>query len=157
MRTKRILSALLLAAAASSVLAGCGDSDARTDEPLSDIAQAVMDCGTEFPEMVEVNEDNFIYEYGLEAGDYEEYSVYWAGSGGDADEICIIKANDTGKVKKAVKERLDRRKDDFEDYVEEEYEKLCDSKVKTKGSYIYWLCTNDNSRSEKELLSHFSE
>lgn len=154
MKRKRILCGVISAAAALS-LAGCGDSNAALSEPIGDVAQAVIDCGTEFPEMVEVNEDTFTHEYGLETGDYEEYSVYWAGSGGDADEVCIIKTSDTGKVKKAVKERLDSRKNSFEGYVEAQYDKLCDSKVKTKGSYVYWLCTNDNTKAEDELLSHF--
>ncbi len=157
MKTGKIFGTVLSGIMLTTVLAGCGDSNIKADESLSSIAQAVIDCGTEFPDMVEVNEDNFTYEYGLEKSDYEEYSVFWAGSGGDADEVCIIKTSDTGKVKKAVKERLENRKETFEDYVEEEYDKLCDSKVKTKGSYVYWLCTSDNSKSEDEMLSHFSK
>lgn len=154
-KIKRFFNTIILSAAALW-LTGCGSS-MTINEPLNDVAQAVLNCGTEFPEMVEVTEENFQYEYGLNEGDYEEYSVYWAGSGGDADEVCIIKTADTSKVKDAVSSRLESRKNSFDGYVQEQYEKLCDSKIKVKGSYVYWLCTNDNTKSEKELLSHFVE
>ena len=109
----------------------------------------------EFPEMVEVSEDNFQFRYNLEDGDYSEYSVWWAGSGGDADEICLIKAEDTQKVKKAVEERIESQKGVFKDYVKEQYDKLCDAEINTKGNYVYWICTNDNKKAENIILSYF--
>lgn len=66
-----------------------------------------------------------------------------------------IKAKDKEKVKLAVEERLDGQKDVFKDYVPEEYDKLCDTQVKTKGDYVYWLCTNDNEKAEEVLKSDF--
>lgn len=154
-KRKKILCGIIMTAAALFIT-GCRESETVINEPLSEVTKAVLNCGTYFPEMVEVNEENFTYEYGLETKDFDEYSVYWAGSGGDADEICIIKTSDTNKVKKAVKERLESRRDSFEDYVKEEYDKLCSSDVKTRGDYVYWLCTEDNSKAESELLKHFS-
>lgn len=136
---------------------GCGkdNSDVKASKPLKDITQAVMDCGIEFPEMVDVSEDNFQFRYGVSADDYSEYSVWWAGSGGDADEICIVKTKDVEKVKKAVEGRKESQESVFKDYVEEQYNKLCDSSVKTKGDYVYWVCTNDDKKAEDTLLSYF--
>lgn len=160
-RTKKRIAGAFLTAFMFFSITGCGkdsNESAETSKPVSEITTEVMNCGIEFPEMVEVSEDNFQFRYGLEDGDYSEYSVWWAGSGGDADEICIIKAKDasgTEKIKKAVEGRLDSQKGVFKDYVKEQYNKLCDTKIKTKGNYVYWLCTNDNEKAEDTILSYF--
>ena len=156
-KLKKIFTGLVISAAVMTSVTGC-DSDGKTaSAPLSEITQSVMDSGIELPEMVEVTEENFQFKYDLSADDYTEYSVWWAGSGGDADEICIVKASDDriDAVKTAVENRLEAQKDVFKDYVPAQYDKLCDTKVKTEGSYVYWICTNDNSTAEKTLLSYF--
>ena len=140
-RTKRRIAGAFAVTFMVFALAGCekdSNENVKTSKPVSEITAEVIDCGIEFPEMVEVSEDNFQFRYNLEDGDYSEYSVWWAGSGGDADEICLIKAEDTQKVKKAV-----------------EYDKLCDAEINTKGNYVYWICTNDNKKAENIILSYF--
>lgn len=157
-RTKKSVTGVFLTALMFFSLTGCGKDDndnAQASKPVNDITAEIMNCGIEFPEMVEVSEDNFQFRYSLEDGDYSEYSVWWAGSGGDSDEICIIKAKDKEKVKKAVKGRLESQKNVFKDYVEEQYNKLCDTDIKTKGDYVYWICTNDNKKAEDIILSYF--
>ena len=152
---KRILGVCLSAMMFVSAV-GCGSSK-EASKPLKEVTAAVKDSGVEFPEMVEVSEDNFKFKYGIDSADYTEYSVWWAGSGGDADEICIVKAADgkTDTVKSAVQGRLDSQKDVFKEYQPAQYDKLCDSEVKTTGDYVYWVCTNDNSKAEDKLLSFF--
>lgn len=155
---KRTIVSVILTATMMISATACGSNDSKeATKPLSEISTAVKDCGIEFPEMVEVNDENFQFKYGLSADDYSEFSLWWAGSGGDADEICIVKANDDklDTVQKAVEKRLEDQKDVFKDYVPEQYDKLCDTKVKTTGNYVYWVCTNDNSKAEETLLSYF--
>lgn len=138
-RTKRRIAGAFAVTFMVFALAGCekdSNENVKTSKPVSEITAEVIDCGIEFPEMVEVSEDNFQFRYNLEDGDYSEYSVWWAGSGGDADEICLIKAEDTQKVKKAVEERIESQKGVFKDYVKEQYDKLCDAEINTKGNYI---------------------
>lgn len=158
-RTKKTITGIFIAAAMMLTVTACGgDKESKSaTKPLNEITKAVMDCGIEMPEMVEVSEDNFQFKYGVEPDDYSEYSVWWAGSGGDADEVCIIKAADGKKdtVKKAVEKRLDDQKNVFKDYVPEQYDKLCDTSVKNEGDYIYWVCTNDNTKAEDTILSYF--
>ena len=142
-RTKRRIAGAFAVTFMVFALAGCekdSNENVKTSKPVSEITAEVIDCGIEFPEMVEVSEDNFQFRYNLEDGDYSEYSVWWAGSGGDADEICLIKAEDTQKVK---------------NYVKEQYDKLCDAEINTKGNYVYWICTNDNKKAENIILSYF--
>ncbi|MEE0184904.1 MAG: DUF4358 domain-containing protein [Oscillospiraceae bacterium] len=157
-RTKRRIAGAFAVTFMVFALAGCkkdSNENVKTSKPVSEITAEVIDCGIEFPEMVEVSEDNFQFRYNLEDGDYSEYSVWWAGSGGDADEICLIKAEDTQKVKKAVEERIESQKGVFKDYVKEQYDKLCDAEINTKGNYVYWICTNDNKKAENIILSYF--
>lgn len=152
MMKKKIVMTVAALAASVLTLTGCGsDKDASAAKPLGDITSDVVACGVDFPDMVEVEEENFQIKYGLAADDYEEYSLKWAGSGADADEICIIKAKDAEKVKNAVSKRIDSQKNVFKDYAPEQYDKLCKAKVRTKGNYVYWVCTNDNSKSEKPI------
>lgn len=156
-KLKRTIASTFISVAMLLSVTACGDSGKEPTKSLNEITVAVKDCGIEFPEMVEVSEDNFQFKYGISADDYSEYSLWWAGSGGDADEICIIKAKDDklDNIQKAVEKRLEDQKEVFKDYVPEQYEKLCDTKVKTEGNYVYWICTNDNSKAEETLLSYF--
>lgn len=157
-RTKRRIAGAFAVSFMFFALTGCGkdsNENAAASKPVSEITEEVINCGIKFPEMVEVSEDNFQFRYNLEDGDYSEYSVWWAGSGGDADEICLIKAEDTQKVKKAIEGRLESQKGVFKDYVKEQYNKLCDAKISTKGDYVYWICTNDNEKAEDIILSYF--
>lgn len=162
MRKRAIFPVLLMLVSAFS-LSGCGkDSDkaaasdkVEASKPLKEITEDVMNCGVKFPEMIEVAEGNFQIKYGLVEGDYEEYSLWWAGSGADADEVCIIKTKDIVKVKSAVDDRLKGQKEVFKDYVPKQYDKLRKTKVETKGDYVYLLCTNDNSKAKKALIDNF--
>lgn len=158
---KRMILPALLAVMTFCSLTGCGEEAKETEnavptKAISEISSDIIGCGIEFPEMIEVSEENFQIKYGLSEGDYEEYSLWWAGSGADADEVCIIKAADKEKVKDAVEERLDGQKEAFKDYVPEQYDKLCETEVKTKGDYVYWLCTNDNQKAQDTLNSAFN-
>lgn len=162
MKKKLILPVMLVIASVLS-LSGCGeekkekvDEAVNPTKAITEIADDVLNCGIEFPEMIEVSEENFQIKYGLSEGDYEEYALWWAGSGADADEVCIIKATDKEKVKEAVEDRLKGQKEVFRDYVPEQYDKLCETKVKTKGDYIYWLCTNDNKKAQQALNADFN-
>lgn len=155
---KRIIFPAVILIASVLSLSGCKteSENAEAVKPLNEITADILDCGVDFPEMVEVAEENFQIKYSLAESDYEEYSLWWAGSGADADEICIIKAKDSGKVKDAVSERLEGQKEVFKNYVPEQYDKLCKAEVKTKGDYVYWLCTNNNDKAEKALTDDFT-
>lgn len=156
MKKKRIILPALIMTASLFMFSGCEDDSAsEAAKPIKDITSDVLNCGVDFPEMVEVEEENFQIKYNLSADDYEEFSLWWAGSGADADEVCIIKAKDKNKVKEAVSDRIKGQKNTFKDYVPKQYDKLCKSDVKTKGNYVYWLCTNDNDKSEKALADDF--
>ena len=156
MKMKKTIIGIAVSALMLIGTVGCGGGK-TVSKPLSEVTAAVKDSGVEFPEMVEVSQDNFEFKYGIASDDYDEYSVWWAGSGGDADEVCIIKAKDgkTDNVKKAVESRLDSQKEVFKDYQPAQYDKLCNSSIKTEGDYVYWLCTNDNSKAEEKLTSFF--
>ncbi len=162
MKTAKRIAGIFMAAAMMMSMTACGGEkesggNKTATKPLNEITQSVMDCGIEMPEMVEVSADSFQFKYGISPDDYAEFSVRWAGSGGDADEICIIKAAEGKKdaVKEVAEKRLESQKNVFKDYVPAQYDKLCEAKVKTTGDYVYWVCTNDNAKAEETLLSCF--
>lgn len=155
MKKRIILAAAMVAAVLT--FTGCEKNSSGEEalKPVDEITGDVISCGLEFPEMVEVEEENFQIKYGLSAEDYSEYSLWWAGSGADADEICIIKANDKDKVKDAVSDRLEGQKEVFKDYAPEQYDKLCKAKISTRGDYVCFICTNDNEKADKAIDNDF--
>ena len=84
MKTSVLSLAFCLSAA---VFCSCDDggSEAAAKKSCKEICAEIVASDIAFPEMVEVNEDNFRLRYGLAEGDYAEYGVYWAGDGAMAD------------------------------------------------------------------------
>ena len=150
---KRIMGAAAAVMMLASLTA-CGAKE--PSKAISEITKAVVDSGIKFPEMIEVNQKNFEIKYEIGDDVYSDFSVYWT-TGADADEVCIIKAkeNKAEDVKKAVEGRKQAQMDVFESYAPEQYDKLKNSEVKTEGDYVYWVCTEDDSKAEDTLLSYF--
>lgn len=128
----------------------CGDKDdanATAKKTCKEITATIMSAEISFPEMVEVNEENFRMRYALAEGDYKEYSVYWAGDGSEADEICVILCDTDAqfeKAKKAVETRRESQITTYQDYAPLQADRLKESKVTTKGKMIFWSVCDDN-------------
>ena len=80
MRIRAIIPAALMMSSIFT-LSACGKDKAEASKPLNEITADVMECGVEFPEMVEVSEENFQIKYGLTQYEYEEFRF-----GGQAPE-----------------------------------------------------------------------
>ena len=70
---------------------------------------------------------------------FEAYSVVYAGSGGNADEVAVIKFPDEKKVKenKKVFEDIINERINIFQVIPQEAEKLKNAELKVKGSYIF--------------------
>ena len=120
-----------------------------------EVADKILE-GSEFPDMEKLykgndknpeNVDAIIdMYYRLKTKDFEDYAVYYAGSGGTADEIAIIEFSDSKKAednKEAFDKRIAERKNVFSGYAPGEVQKLEKAKVIVKGKYVFMIISED--------------
>ena len=142
------------------LLSGCGSSNGGTtaSATVPEIAKGVTECGVTFNGITEVPTDRLSAYYGIQDTDYSEGDAYVAGSGGYADEIAIFKASSSDAVstiEDALNSRLESRKNDFKDYVAEQYDIINDSKVLVNGDYVCLIVCADNSTAIDTYNSYF--
>jgi hypothetical protein len=142
-----------------TLLTACGNSSSvEASAPVTEITQAITECGVTFNELAQVPDSKITAIYGISEDDYSEASSYIAGSGGYADEVVVFKASSSDKVstlQDALNKRLESRKNDFDGYVQEQYDILCDSKVVTNGDYVCLIVCADNDTAEDVYESYF--
>lgn len=126
------------------------DTDAQPAEevkaPLcADITAAILES-VEFPSMAEIGTDRVGMYLDYEIPEGSDFSMFICGSGGFADEVCVISCADLDEnaFQEAVEKRIESRKKDFEGYNPDEYDKLDDFYMGFKGDYFIYAVTNDN-------------
>lgn len=155
---KRRLFATILMGITLLTACSSNDSSIEPSASISEMTNAILNCGIDFNELVEIPEDKVEKIYGVSADDYSEVSAYRAGSGGYADEVVIFKASSSdtvSNVQDALNGIIESKKKDFEDYVQEQYEILCDSKVITNGNYVCLIVCADNDTAISTYESFF--
>ena len=155
MKNKKIIATILMSL---TLLTACNSGGSEASASVSEMAKGVTECGVNFNELAEVPTDKIANVYGLSEDDYSEASAYIAGSGGYADEVAIFKASSSDKVstiEDALNKRLESRKKDFDGYVAEQYDILCDSEVITTGDYVCLIVCADNDTAENTYNSYF--
>ncbi len=115
-------------------------------KPLcADITSKILGS-VEFPSMAEVGLDRVGFYLDCDFPEDCDFSMYICGSGGFADEICVINAEgmDEAALEAAVEKRIETRQKDFEGYNPDEYEKLVDYYAEYKNGYFIYAVTVDN-------------
>lgn len=153
---RKSLKIAILAAACAAVLCSCGgNSDKAT---ANELILAAKNCGAEFQEMEKVETSDIKYYYNLDESWYSDFAAVVSGNQAFADEIVVIKASSSSNVdniKNALEERIQSRKTTLESYAPDEYQKLCNSSVKTKGDYVYLVVGDDINEAEKAIKDSF--
>ena len=146
-----ILSAILCF---SFMFAGCGNKK-KSPDVQPDVAQVKDKVVKEvdFPEMVDATAENIEFAYsGLEVSDLDSYAVTFAGSGGNAEEVAVVKLKSEDKVqstKEIFEKRANDRENVFKGYAPEEAEKLSKAVVKAKGNYVFYAVCENPEKAEK--------
>lgn len=111
-------------------------------------------------EMVELDKDILEGLYStLDLGDVEEFKVYVAGSGANAEELAVFRASDNKKVEKiykAVNARLEDLQEGFKDYIPEQYKVAQDGIIKKEGKYVFFML-GENVNSIEEVVEKYIE
>lgn len=136
---------------------GGGNTEASASVP--DMVQGIADSGVQFEELTAGEDDDDVtaYHYSVEKDWYSEYASMSA-TAASADEIVIFKASSADNVddlESALNAYLEKRKNDFEQYAPDEYDKLTKCKVITKGDYVCLIVSPDNSTAEDKFNSYF--
>ena len=152
---KRLLATILMGL---TLLTACGSNSAEPSASVSEMTKGITECGVNFNELVEVPTDKIDQIYGVSSNDYSEVSAYRAGSGGYADEVVIFKASSSDSVanlQDALNKVIESKKNDFDGYVQEQYDILCNSKVITTGDYVCLIVCSDNDTAISTYEEYF--
>lgn len=140
----------------SSADASAENSDAAdVEEPEKKLdCKAVLDeiiSAVEFPSMAEIGYDRAGIYLDCAIPEDCDFAMYICGSGGFADELCIIDADkiDGDSFEAAVDKRIESRKKDFEGYNPDEYDKLQNSMLKLENGYYLYAVSVDNDKCEE--------
>ncbi|MGN0642152.1 MAG: DUF4358 domain-containing protein [Huintestinicola sp.] len=122
-------------------------TEAALAKSCGDIAEAVLEQ-VDMSSMAEIGADRLSNYLNLSDVPEGSFSMYICGSGGFADEIAVfdITVNDEAAVRDAVDSRIASRKKDFADYNPDEYDKLSEALVETKGKYLIFAVSSDNNK-----------
>jgi len=153
---RKAFSVILAAASACVLLCSCSGKD--SDTPASQLLTAAADSGVDFGEMVTVEGSDIKYTYDLEESWYDDFAGSVAGNMAFAEEIVFVKASsdeNVDKIRQALEKRLQSRKDTLQSYAPAEYDKLCSSEVKLRGSYVYLVVAEDSKKALKAAEKAF--
>jgi hypothetical protein len=123
------------------------------------MVKGISESGAAFEELTSGEDDADVtaYHYSVETDWYSEYASLTA-TAASADEIVIFKASSEENVdnlKSALEGYLEKRKGDFEQYAPDEFDKLSNCDVITKGNYVCLIVSSDNDIAEEKFNSYF--
>lgn len=141
------------------LLTACGSKNTEASASVAEMVQGIADSGVQFEELTAGEDDADVtaYHYSVETDWYSEYASL-AATAASADEIVIFKAasDDTvDDLETALDAYLEKRKGDFESYAPDEYDKLTQCNVITKGDYVCLIVSSDNDTAEEKFNSYF--
>ena len=147
-----ILGTLALAVCLTSCASG-GGSGGKTDKTAAELLDIVLDS-VDFPQTVEVTEEERLTDMGIDLTLTEEYAVVQQMLSVDVVEVIILKAKD-GETDKLV-ERLEDRKDalinEFAFYPEQVASANA-TVVSSEKDVVYLICHVDAQTAEQQLIA----
>lgn len=146
-RNVKFLSALLCAALALGLLAGCGSEAAQPE--MSDVVAAV-EAVVPTDGMTQYDANYIKNVFKLEEGDYADCCVMAKNVGTTIDEFGIFKGADATQaaaLKTAVEEYLQFRLDSWmPEYLPEEFPKLQGAQLWAEGDYVMYAILSDDAK-----------
>lgn len=154
---KKILISIAATVMAVLMMCSCSSND-ESQAKTSDLLNAAKNSSSSFEELEIIEGKEIKYTYDIEEDWYEDFSAEVSGNLAFADEMVFVKASsddNVAKIKEALEDRLQNRKNTLQSYAPLEYDKLCNSKVQTNGKYVYMIVGNDTEEAEKAVKEAF--
>lgn len=130
------LLALALVVALGAV--ACGGGSASADLDVNQVMEALLDKAP-IEGSIQLTEDDMLNFYGIPAEDMEAFAAQLAADGITAKEIVLVKAvseEAAGEVESKLQNRLDARRNEFNNYLPDQYAVVEKSEVKRDGVYV---------------------
>ena len=102
-------------------------------------------------DLSEIDRDSIVKKYNF-PNDKIKNIISYMGSGATAEEILLLEVfnrEDTGEILNIIKEKLEERKQDFQNYLPKEVFKLENYYLKSVNNYIILCISNDEKQVEK--------
>lgn len=142
--------AVTTAAESTTPVTDTGEQQESAPFTCADITSEIM-ANVSMSSMAEVGADRVSAYIDFEIPEGTDFSMFICGSGGFADEVCVINTAglDADAFSEAVDKRINARMSDFEDYNPDEYDKLSEMLLKQTGDYLIYAVTGDNDECER--------
>lgn len=133
-----------------------GNSQSSTVDTVkaSEKAAKLLDTLT-FPEMIEAKSDFLDVNFGINAEDLADYSVYICPSGAMPDEFGIFTATSAEKaadIKTKVEDRIKRQTETYTTYTPDEVYKLEGSICELNGNTVIYAICSDGAKAKEILM-----
>lgn len=102
-------------------------------------------------DLSEIDRDSIVKKYNF-PNDKIKNIISYMGSGATAEEILLLEVfnrEDTGEILNIIKEKLEERKQDFQNYLPKEVFKLENYYLKSVNNYMILCISNDEKQAEK--------
>ena len=129
--------------------------DKTSNASLEDVAQSVAGA-IDLEGMEESTNQMFRKFYGLNAGDYEGVTLYAPASNMNAEELLVIKLQDSSQadsVTQAINSRLETQMNRFEGYGVEQYDMLENHVLDVQGNFILYIVHPDAEKADQAFRS----
>ena len=152
---KKLFALLLSAALVLSVSACGGAASSASDEKTMDIAavaQQAVEATTYDDELTALSEKTAPNYYDLSFDGLEEYVIYVSATSATVSELAIFHCKDAAALdsaKAAVEKRLEKQRENYENYRPDELLRLDNALVKTSGNYLLLSVADDNTQAEE--------
>ncbi len=137
----------------SSGEASSGETDTGEENPLKEYADAALSVG-DWPEMMEVTDENILSEFFLLDKNNENYKsllVMQCPMSANMSELIIIEAEDTSAASDDLKERR-KKAQETDAFYPDDVDKAENAIVGTSGNYAYYILGWEPEKSEEALL-----
>lgn len=137
---KKVRSVLLLALAAMMVIgaAGCSGGTKAADMDVTKTMEALLEKAP-IEGSIQLSQEDMLNFYGIQSEDMESFAATLAADGITAKEIVLVKAKDEESAKTVeskLQGRLDARRNEFNNYLPDQYAIVEKSEVKRDGVYV---------------------
>ncbi len=131
--------------------------ETMSDTAFSDMKQAVISA-IDMSDVTEGSDLDIKKYYGLNPADYEGIAYYKPNTGMTAQEILLVKLNDSSQsesVMAAMTERATQRATSFDGYAPEQYEMINNRVQLAQGNYAIMVIHPNAQAAEAAFLSNY--
>lgn len=123
---------------------------------MEELATELIDAQIFEDSLDKIDKDTILKKWSFSTENIKDI-VSYVGTGATAEEILIIELNDkkdADQIEKIIKDEIEERKEDFQNYLPKEVYKLENYNLKIKNNYII-LCISNNYDKADEIINKY--